>query len=84
MTDQKFTPGKWIVDEHGLSVWSKKRGQRLCDFLVLFQGNYGPWYEEQKANARLVAACPTMYKFIKTQAMAGCREAKELIESIEE
>ena len=38
--------------------------------------------DEFYANACLIAACPTMYEFINTQAKAGSKEAKELIESI--
>jgi len=37
------------------------------------------WKEMQKANARLIAKCPTMYKYIKKKADMGCKEAKAIL-----
>lgn len=37
----------------------------------------------QEANARLIAASPTMYDYIKRQAWNGDKEARKLIETID-
>ena len=42
-------------------------------------GGYGP---QQEANARLIAAAPTMYEFIASSASNGCAEARKIMEAI--
>lgn len=36
----------------------------------------------QQANARLIAAAPSMYDYLRRKAADGCREAQEIMEVI--
>jgi len=69
MTERKWTPGPWNVDpEHGADVQAS--GSEVClvwqkeyigvEFTA--SGNITASPEECAANARLIAACPTMYE----------------------
>ena len=70
------TPGPWVVDY-----------LRTCDEIVGPKNESiaqtGSWMdsekEEQHANARLIAAAPTMYDYIKARADAGDTDAKNIL-----
>lgn len=43
----------------------------------------GLWEEgEREANARLIAASPTMFDYVQSRADAGCPEATKILEAI--
>ena len=85
----KHTPGPWIAqipnigedpferDERGNQYWEIKPAE------MLFDGRYldvTAWTSE--ANARLIAASPTMYEYIVRRAEIGDSEAKSILETI--
>ena len=85
----KFTPGKWMVDGNGVSVFDERKEATL--FIV---DNVWEWEDtegEADANARLIAAAPEMYAFLKDCVealyMNACpklkRRALELLASID-
>jgi hypothetical protein len=39
--------------------------------------------ERSEANARLIAACPNMYDYVKMMADGGCENAKKIIAGID-
>jgi hypothetical protein len=52
----KHTPGKWVVNpEPAIS-----EGEDCNAFSVKFEGDNAPTYEENYANARLMAAAPDL------------------------
>ena len=58
----KFTPGKWMVDGAGVSVFDEREEATL--FIV---DNVYSWVNrdaEAEANARLIAAAPEMYELL--------------------
>lgn len=86
ISEQKFTPGPWelcgdgkaiqnIIDPIFYKVGIKHRGIRVAEA-------HGVGEEETEANAHLIAACPTMYDFIKQEAEQGNKKAIDLLNSI--
>jgi len=57
-----FTPGPW--EKKGNTIFGN--GRRICDLLILYDGDWQPWAEEQEANARLIATAPELYEACKT------------------
>ena len=58
----KFTPGKWMVDGNGVSVFDERKEATL--FIV---DNVWEWEDtegEADANARLIAHAPEMYGYL--------------------
>lgn len=51
-------------------------------YIAAASGRDVPSWVEVVANARLIAACPTMYDYIKTQAEKGDEDAAKIINSI--
>ncbi len=80
----KHTPGPW--------KFGKELGARNGEWLVSFDAGSkgrgiaiaetrtGPGSEE--ANARLIAAAPTMYEYIASSASNGCASALKILEAI--
>jgi len=65
MQRSDFTPGPWVVvpygDGNALVICTESDGNwRIC-FLATPGDSYGAW-ETIKADARLIAASPTMYE----------------------
>ena len=57
---KKFTEGKWeIADRVSTEIYSINGGRRKGIALIPYHNS------EDKANARLIAAAPEMYDFIK-------------------
>jgi len=69
-----FTPGPWWFagPPHNIAVWFSE-DDRVC-----FMTSDGP----TEANARLIAASPTMHAFVAKHAAAGDAEALRILESI--
>jgi hypothetical protein len=84
----KHTPGKWDVQNKGTlgtrsarhevvagtNVDGSKNLPTICRMPDLSARSY--------ANARLIAACPTMYEFIRSRAEKGDAEAKKTLDAL--
>ena len=79
-----FTPGPWVV----VGRLTKYVEARLVGGLIQEVAACGPtmadegYGQQQEANARLIAAAPTMHEYIAKRADAGDNEAKQILESI--
>ena len=85
-----FTPGPWLLrttptsagichivsaaDWRGAFIYGDGIRKGVDDAL--------PKAQELAANARLIAAAPTMHEYIAKRADAGDNEAKQILESI--
>ena len=80
----KHTPGPWVV----VGSLTKYVEARLVGRLIQEVAACGPtmadegYGQQQEANARLIAAAPTMHEYIAKRADAGDNEAKQILESI--
>ena len=77
------TPGPW--KQHAKdqkSVWSALTKKEICAVSHDETGEYAPPEKEALANARLIAACPTMYEYIRLQAENGDEHAAKIITAI--
>ena len=80
----KHTPGPWVV----VGNLTKYVEARLVGGLIQEVAACGPtmadegYGQQQEANARLIAAAPTMHEYIAKRADAGDNEAKQILESI--
>ena len=75
----KHTPGPWNIlwEQRGAIVTARNDCYDVA--IVRDIGN-----EDNKANARLIAAAPKMYEYIASSASNGCAEAKRLIGEVGE
>ena len=79
-----FTPGPWVV----VGRLTKYVEARLVGRLIQEVAACGPtmadegYGQQQEANARLIAAAPTMYEYIASSASNGCAEARKIMEAI--
>lgn len=68
MTNEKFTPGPWRVDERsgnigGLSIFTE---EKVCDMIADVEIHIrANGRKVAEANARLIAAAPEMYEALK-------------------
>lgn len=69
MADVKFTPGPWVASKFGFQVLTGDSWNSICTLRGSAEwedkrGSYEPEYEwqNQEANARLIAAAPDLYK----------------------
>ena len=82
------TPGPWTADKLG-NVWegSKAPGTKpsdRADALRIALADISKGREEEdRANARLIAAAPTMFAFIGKRAAAGDADAQAIKEAID-
>ena len=80
----KHTPGPWVV----VGRLTKYVEARLVGRLIQEVAACGPtmadegYGQQQEANARLIAAAPTMYEYIASSASNGCAEARKIMEAI--
>ena len=80
----KHTPGPWVV----VGNLTKYVEARLVGGLIQEVAACGPtmadegYGQQQEANARLIAAAPTMYEYIASSASNGCAEARKIMEAI--
>lgn len=85
MSKTPWTPGPWIVrDERSvggdfLIVRPAPDGGLIDTLWMARPCLQGP---ETEANARLIAASPTMADYIKRKAVAGCPEAQQIWEGL--
>lgn len=78
MTKAKHTPGPWRVSGHRLAAFAKLNGINV----VVADCDQTLGYSESEANARLIAASPTMYEYINQRANEGDAHAAKIIASI--
>lgn len=84
----KHTPGNWFVgethkDDEGyteIAVMASVDGRMVAPAVVVLQFPNVPGMQE--ANARLIAAAPTMYDFIEQRAAQGDQEAIQILGGI--
>ena len=67
----KHTPGPWEFAHEWVQTVDKKTPIANFNF-----------YAATEANARLIAAAPTMYEYIASSASNGCAEAAKILEAI--
>jgi hypothetical protein len=84
----KHTPGPWEADfeTYPIMVRSQSETWPLVDELGNEEGRAGVFIAntgDNKANARLIAAAPSMYSLLAMMAKNGDNAARQLIESIE-
>lgn len=72
-----YTPGPWIAGDDEDSDYYLV-GPHDGDGIV-----YQPVVKlHSEANARLIAAAPTMYEYVASSASNGCAEARKIMEAI--
>ena len=85
-TKSEHTPGPWRLVRlasrfdarvHSYGVAYGRVGNRLA--IVDGEGNS---YDANEANARLIAAAPTMYDYVSAKAEAGDAVARSILEMI--
>ncbi|MFA6046919.1 MAG: hypothetical protein WC718_18190 [Phycisphaerales bacterium] len=91
MSEQKHTPGPWQLSAatspgSTLLIWGKP-GTGAPNSVIAtvdhwLDGNPAE-QDEASANARLIAASPTMYDYIARRAACGDEEAKRITEAID-
>jgi hypothetical protein len=85
VTECSHTPGPWVIGdrakaENPLMVYcDDSLGSRVADCST---SGHGISHDRDYANARLIAAAPTMFDYVKNRAALGCSEAQKLLESI--
>jgi len=84
----KHTPGRWVAQhihvvamDTGDTIQAKGGAPVEVDQCIV-EGCYGRNPQEAKANARLIAASPTLFAFIRKRASEGDAEAKETLDSL--
>lgn len=76
----QYTPGPWQFKK--VSVWAPtKPTEGIPVFEFCFTGGE-EWMRTARANARLIAASPTLYEFAKRKAQSGDSEAKSMLASL--
>ena len=82
----KHTLGEWCISprryriDDNTVVISVRGWSEIALVLLDVQGSRSR--EEGWANARLIAAAPTMYEYIASSASNGCAEARKIMEAI--
>lgn len=87
--EHKHTPGPWEITSHrppyseendfpgvGISIPDAELASGIHEDAIEV------WGENSEANARLIAASPTMYDFVKKCAAEGNRDATRILEAI--
>lgn len=85
MSESKHTPGPWEIaaerppETSAEWLWIGPAGWKTrVARVVVYDGEQ----REQQANARLIAACPTMYDYIAKRAADGDADAQAIVEAI--
>lgn len=76
----KHTPGPWKTRPS--STFNADIVEPVKDLGMICIISTRENQEDEKANARLIAACPVMYEFIQRLADEGNTEAESLIKQI--
>ena len=87
---QAATPGPWMLRTaptsaglcHIISAADWRGAFIYGDGLRIGVDDSLPKAQELAANARLIAAAPTMYEYIASSASNGCAEARKIMEAI--
>ena len=74
----KHTPGPWTISRAGTTLLGD--GKLIADTNGSSRMSSG----EAKANAALIAACPTMFDYCIKQAHNGDEDARLIVEGINE
>lgn len=90
MSAFKGTPGPWIVVDMGggshpfyvRHEYRRRGGPNLHGSAGAVAKLPSSKFHNAAANARLIAAAPTMHEYIAKRADAGDNEAKQILESI--
>lgn len=63
-----FTPGPWIADNCDTRVWGVRGPDGIA---IAFTGGTDPLrgFQQDGANARLIAAAPSLYAYAKAEAL---------------
>jgi hypothetical protein len=89
-TQTAHTPGPWEIDGDTIQGAPELNGEQphaveaTCVAVVLSRerGSYRHYPKERAtANARLIAASPSLYAFVKARADAGDTEAKQTLDA---
>lgn len=81
----KHTPGPWETDRNNVHAAQIAIIHHCLnnDWVEVWSPNaFAAGEEEMEANARLIAAAPTMYEYIASSASNGCAEAAKILEAI--
>jgi len=78
MSESKHTPGPWEYRLEAVRTVIFHKGEIGERALAVGAGSY----PAHIANARLIAAAPTMYEYIADSAAGGCATAAQIMESI--
>jgi hypothetical protein len=87
---QNHTPGPWEAHQEATNRWkinTKNPNKKMSDISValvittVYETGV-PGYPHTKANAHLIAACPTTYNFVPEEATKGNKKAIDLLNSI--
>lgn len=84
------TPGPWLHDTNGhpgpdvraASGRAVAATWMVCKNVPKTTEGFQARQDEDRANARLIAAAPTMYEYIALSASNGCAEARKIMEAI--
>jgi hypothetical protein len=83
----KHTPGPWEIVENAWSTTTIRSGDTTVAVLSCeeeaTEDNQFELEAIQKANAKLIAAAPKMYDYIKLLASSGDLQAIHILESID-
>jgi hypothetical protein len=85
----KHTKGPWALEELHWRSMQTANGSRCVAFITAGRENVadvcdsaGMTEEEARANARLIAAAPTMHDYIQVRANDGDKQALSILEAI--
>jgi len=75
-----WTPGPWVVIGGGSSLYIRSAdGENVCQTA---RHSFDARDEIEEANARLIAACPTMYAYIAKKAQDGDADAARILAAL--
>lgn len=77
MSEEKHTPGPW---KHKEDNPTRIMGPDDETVAAVYGGMVGDKF--QLANARLIAAAPSIYEYIQNKAMDGDKDAQTFLESL--
>ena len=84
MAETAHTPGSWINANGLVSGRDSRPEYPDTPSIDIFDASEWPenLSEEAQANARLIAAAPTMFEYVDAKARSGCEEAISILEKI--
>ena len=84
MSESKHTPGPWQTDRNNVHAGQIATIHHCLnnDWVEVWSKNWPDGEDAQEANANLIAAAPTMYKYLTLLASRGDNKADEIIKEI--